>query len=87
MLGFIIGAASGIVQHILLSKINGSGKRGKVVVKTLLFLLTQFLLPFTVLLLCAFFLTNELLLVVIGMAVAIVASLIIKFIISKKGKR
>ena len=87
MLGFIIGAVSGIVQHILLAKFTGPGKSGKVVKKTLLFLLTQFLLPFTILLLCAFFLTNELMLVVIGMAVAIVASLIVRFIISKKGTR
>jgi len=88
MLGFIIGAVSGTIQSLLLPKFTDSAKSGKVGKKTLLFIATQFLFPFIVLLLCAFFLMDELVPVVIGMAAAIIICSLIKFIIATKaGKR
>ena len=88
MLGFIIGLASGTVQFLLLLKYTGSAKKGKAGIKTILFLVTQFLLPFTVLVAYAIFLGDDILLVVAGMAaVIVVGSLIRFFIVSRAGKR
>ena len=84
MLGFIIGAVSGAVQFFLLSKFTGSLTGGKFGKKAVLFAISQFLLPFTVLLLCAFLLSDKLLLVVGGMAAVLIGSAVIKFIITSR---
>jgi len=84
LLGFIIGAVSGAVQFFLLLKFTGSITGGKFGKKTVLFAVTQFLFPFAVLLLCAFVLTDELLLVVGGMAAVLIGSAVVKFIITSR---
>ena len=84
MLGFIIGAVSGVVQYLLLSKFTGSLTGSKFGKKTVLFAVTQFLFPFAVLVVCAFLLSDELLLVAIGIASALIISAVIKYIVTQK---
>jgi len=87
LLGFVIGAVSGTVQFFLLSKFTGfitGGKSGK---KTILFAVTQFLLPFAVLVLCAFLLSDELLLVGIGMAAALIVCAAVRFFIVSRASK
>ena len=89
MLGFFIGAVSGAIQFFLLAKFTGFLTRGKISGKTVLFLITQFLLPFIVLLSCAFLgLVDELLFVGIGMAAALIICATVRFfIVSKSDKK
>ena len=88
MLGFFIGAASGTVQYFLLSRFTRSVTGGKFGKKGVLFAITQFLFPFTVLLICAFFLSAELLMIGIGMAASLVVCALVRFfIVSKTGKK
>ena len=85
MLGFAIGAVSGVIQFFLLSKFTGAITKGKVGGKTVLFVVTQFLLPFAVLFLCAILLGVEALMMVgIGIAAALIISALIKFFFFSK---
>ena len=86
MLGLAIGVASGVVQFYLLMKFTGSITGGKPGGKTVLFALTQFLFPFAVLLLCAFFLHESLMMIGIGMAAALIVSAVVRYIIVSKTK-
>jgi len=86
VLGLAIGAASGVIQFYLLMKFTGSITGGKPGGKTVLFALTQFLFPFAVLLLCAFFLSESLMMIGIGMAAALIACAVIKYIFFTKTK-
>lgn len=87
MLGFIIGAISGLVQYWLLSKFTGNVTRGKASGKTVLFAITQFLLPFVVLVGVAFLLPDDLMFAAIGMASALIVGAVIKFFFASKAKK
>jgi len=95
VLGFAIGAVSGVIQFYLLMKFTGSLTKGKFSGKTAIFAVTQFLFPFAVLLLCAFFLDENLMWIGIGMASALIISAVTRFVIvsrsdtkaGKKGKK
>jgi len=87
MLGFIIGAVSGVVQFWLLSKFTGSVTKGKFTGKTALFAVTQFLFPFTVLLISAILLTESLLWTGVGMGAALIISAVIRFLIVSRSGR
>jgi len=52
--------------------------------KIVLFAITQFVFPFTVLLLCAFFLSEDLMWIGIGMAAALITCAIVRFVITLK---
>ena len=87
LLGFFIGAVTGTVQFFLLSKFTGALTGGKFGKKAVLFAVTQFLLPFAVLLICAFFLSDELLFAGIGIAAALVICAVVKFILASKASK
>jgi len=84
MLGFFIGLVSGVVQFFMLLKFTTALSGGKFSGKTVIFAITQFLFPFAVLLLCAFFLHDDLMWTGIGMAAALIVSAVIRFIIVSK---
>jgi len=83
IIGLVIGIASGFIQFLLLYSFVTSvtGKMGR---KTVIFAITQFLFPFTVLLLCGLFLIDTLMWVGIGMGAALITSAVIKFFILGK---
>jgi len=83
-LGLIIGVISGTVQFFLLSRFTGAVTKGKVNNKTVLFALTQFLFPFAVLVVCAFFIPDSLMWAGVGMGGALVASAVAKFILTAR---
>jgi len=87
MLGIAIGVVAGVIQFFLLMKFTGAVTGGKFNKKTVLFAITQFLLPFAVLLICAFFLEGELLLVGIGIASSLVLCAVVRFIMVSKAKK
>jgi len=87
MLGISIGVVAGVIQFFLLMKFTGAVTGGKFSKKTVLFAITQFLLPFAVLLICAFFLEGELLLVGIGIASSLVLCAVVRFIMVSKAKK
>jgi len=89
MLGFIIGAVSGVIQFFLLAKFTGAVTKGKISGKTVLFVITQFLLPFAVLFICAILLGVEALMMVgIGIAAALIISALVRFfMVSKSSKK
>ena len=88
MLGLFIGIISGVIQFFLLLKFTTSVTGGKAGGKTVIFAVTQFLLPLAVLILCALFLNANLMWVGIGMAAALIGSAIVKFVLlSKKDKK
>jgi len=87
VLGFLIGIASGVVQFFLLLKFTTAVTGGKINGKVAIFAITQFLFPFAVLLLCAFFLNEKLMWVGIGMAAALIISAVIRFLTVSKSKK
>ena len=87
MLGFFIGVASGVIQFFLLLKFTGALSGGKISGKTIIFAITQFLFPFTILLLCAFFLSESLMWIGIGMAAALIACAVARFILVSKSTK
>jgi len=86
IIALLIGLATGAIQFFFLFKfvtnVTGEGI-GK---KTVLFALTQFLFPFAVLVICAFLLPHNLLWVGIGIAAALIASAVIRFLRVSKTK-
>ena len=90
MWGIFIGLASGALQFFLLLKFTKIITGGKFGSKAVVFGITQFLLPFVVLLLSAFFLGDNILgegflmWIGIGMAAALVICAIVRFIIVSK---
>ena len=87
ILGLIIGIASGFVQFALLYKFITTVTGGKMGSKTVIFALTQFLFPFTVILLCAFFLPDGLMWAGIGMGVSLITSAGVRFYIYAKSDK
>lgn len=83
-LGLIIGAISGTLQFFMLSKFTGAITQGKFSNRTVLFALTQFLFPFVVLVVCAFFIQDSLMWAGIGMGAALVTCAVVKFTISSR---
>ena len=86
MLGFFIGVVAGIVQYFLLTKFTGAVSKGKMTGKTVIFMVTQFLFPFAVLILCALFIVDSLMWVAIGIASALIICAVAKFIITSRSK-
>ena len=88
MLGIVlsaaIGLATGAVQFFLLRKFVTTVTGGKTGYKTLLFAMTQFLFPFAVLVICAFLLPEYLLWTGIGIAVALISSAVVRFVLVSK---
>jgi len=84
-LGLIIGIISGTVQFFLLSRFTGAVTKGKFSNKTVIFALTQFLFPFGVLVVCAFFIPDSLVWAGVGMGSALVISAVTKFILTARG--
>jgi len=87
MPGFVIGAAAGAVQFWILSKFTGAVIRGRFGNKTVLFAIVQFLLPFIVLLGCAFLLPGSLLWAGVGIAASLTISALIRFLITIRSER
>ena len=84
IIGLVIGIASGFIQFLLLFNFVTSVTGGKMGRKTVIFAITQFLFPFTVLLLCGLFLIDTLMWVGIGMGAALITSAVIKFFVLGK---
>jgi len=93
VLGVIIGVATGIAQYFLLLKFTSAVSGGRFSKKTVLFAITQFLLPFAVLLLSAFFLgedilgKNFLMWIGIGIAAALITCAVVKFLVLSKATK
>jgi len=80
MIGLLIGFLSGAVQFFLLQKFVGTLSKGQVSNRTVIFAVTQFLFPFIVLVICGFFIGDSLLWVGIGMAAALIAGGVLRFV-------
>jgi len=78
--GLLIGAVTGVIQFFLLMKFVFSVTSGAFGNKTVLFAVTQFLFPFTILILYGFLFREGLMWVGIGMASALIISAVIKFV-------
>ena len=93
MLGIIIGIVTGVAQYFLLLKFTTAVSGGKFSKKTVLFAVTQFLLPFTVLLLSAFLLGEEILgrnflmWIGIGIVAALIICAVVKFLLISKATK
>jgi len=87
IIGFGIGAVTGTLQFFLLSKFTGSVTGGNSGMRTVLFALTQFLLPFVVLIVSAFLLETGLLPIGIGIATALIICAVIKFLVYAKAAK
>jgi len=81
LLGFIVGAVSGVFQFWLLTVFTRSISKGEVSKKAILAAVTQFLVPMLVLLLCSWLLRRELLWAGIGIAASMITLALIKFAI------
>jgi len=87
LIGFIIGAASGAAQFMMLSKFTNAVTGGALNIKAALFGISQFFLPLVVLLCCAMLLPDGLMWSGIGMAASLIICSLVKFIRSlKNGK-
>ncbi|MDR2600085.1 MAG: hypothetical protein LBC73_07395 [Oscillospiraceae bacterium] len=82
VLGFLVGILTGVLQYFLLSIFTGAVSGGKFGKKTVLFAIAQFMLPFVVLLISAFILDGNLLLVAIGAIIALITCAVTRFIIT-----
>jgi len=90
LLGFVVGAASGILQFWLLSVFTAAATGGNAAAgskfnyKTVLFAVLQFLLPLLVLLACALLLFESLLWAGVGMAASLIICAVARFLISRR---
>ena len=82
----LVGIATGAVQFFLLFKFVTSVTGSKAGTKTLLFAVTQFLFPFTVLVIFAFLLPNNLMWAGIGIAASLITCAIVRFVKVSKQK-
>ena len=82
MLGFVIGVASGAVQFWMLAKFTSSITHGTFNNKTVIFAITQFLLPLVVLVGCAFLLSESLMWTGIGIAASLIICAAVRFILT-----
>ncbi|MDR2590519.1 MAG: hypothetical protein LBC71_06000 [Oscillospiraceae bacterium] len=82
VLGFLVGIFTGVLQYFLLSIFTGAVSGGKFGKKTVLYAIAQFMLPFAVLLISAFLLEGNLLLVAVGAIIALVTCAVTKFVLS-----
>lgn len=84
-----VGVVSGVVQYLLLQKFTGSATtgKGKSGSNTIAFALTQFLLPFVVLVVCILLYVDSLIWVVIGIASALIICAVVKYIIVAKSSQ
>ena len=81
MIGVIIGAASGALQFWLLYRFTNAVTGGNLNYKTVLFAVSQFLLPLLVLLGCALLRVDSLLFTGVAMAVSLITCAIFRFLI------
>jgi len=84
--GLLIGAVTGVIQFFLLTKFVFAVTSGKFGNKTVLFAVTQFLFPFTILILYGFLFRESLMWAGIGMASALIISAVIKFVVFSGNK-
>ena len=84
--GFMIGLAAGAVYFYVLSRFTAMVTGGTFTMRMALIGFLQFFIPLAVLVLCAFFLPNQLLWVGTGMAAALLGSAVIKFILVQRKK-
>ena len=84
MLGVIIGAASGIVQFLLLSSFTRAATHGKISGKAVFIALFQFLLPLIVLLCCALLLSQSILWTGVSMAASLTICAVSRFLLTLK---
>ena len=87
MLGFFIGAASGAVQFLLLSKFTAAITGGSVDNKAVILAVSQLFLPLIVLLGCALLHLGSLLWAGVGMAASLVICAAARFLFSLKKVR
>ena len=84
MIGFVIGAATGVVQFRMLSRFTYSVTHGAITVKAVLFGVSQFFLPLAVLLSCALLIPRGLLWSGVGMSAALIVSAAVWYILAVK---
>ena len=87
MIGFFIGAISGSAQYWMLSKFYGQAATGRRSISTMIFVFSQFLLPFILLLSTMMILADGAMLVGIGMLAALFLCFIGERIYIKSGKK
>jgi len=87
VIGILIGLITGVIQFFLLMKFVFSVTSGKFGNKTVLFAVTQFLFPFTILILYGFLFRDSLMWVGIGMASALIISAVLKFLLFSDKKK
>ena len=80
MIGLLLGAVSGAVQFLLLSKFTSSVTGGEFNAKAALFGVFQFFIPVAVLTVCAFLFRDGLVWAGIGMAAVLVAGALFRFV-------
>lgn len=85
--GLIIGAASGAIQFLILSKFTRAVTGGTLSVKSALFGVLQFFLPLIVLLGCALLFPKGLMWSGIGMAATLIACALVSFILRLKSAK
>ena len=83
-MGLLIGIIFGSLQFLLFSKLAGRGGGKKSVLKTLLVAFSQFLLPFTALILGTIVFGGELWLVAVGIFASLISCAGIKFVINAR---
>ena len=83
VIGFIIGAVSGVVQFLMLAKFTKAVTSGGFDKKAAMYGVFQFILPLIVLLVCAFLLVDALLWAAIGIIAALVICALARYIITK----
>ena len=87
LFGFFIGAASGCAQFWMLSKFYGQAATRKRSISTVIFVFSQFLLPFILLLSTMMILTDGAMLVGIGMLAALLLCYVGERLYIKRGKK
>jgi hypothetical protein len=87
MSGFFIGAISGSAQYWMLSKFYGQSATRKRSISTVIFVFSQFLLPFILLLSTMMILTDGALLVGIGMLAALLLCYVGERLYIKRAKK
>ena len=87
MLGVVIGVIAGVIQHFLMARFRGSAGKDKSKRKVWLYAFAQFLLPFAVFVIVGILLPEELLITAIAMAVTLLLSTVLRYLIFTKSEK